>query len=168
MQEKLKISYLQIRFTVGWKIIQPVISICKLLNFFIFQTKTVHNLPLIFGCSGLGGCFTFLSFSQEQISYRIGTDSTQHSMTRENLNKNEDLLKNTTAASKYIPGRKIYINWNPPPSLLLNPNLLRKSTSKCEYCIMQQDSLQNSFWTIYEVRSESGISIHADSRPPRY
>ena len=109
------IPYLQIRFTVGWKIIQPVISICKLLNFFIFQTKTVHNLPLIFGCSGLSGCFTFLSFSQEQISFRIGTDSTQHSMATANLNKNEDLVTNTTAASKYIPRRpRISINLNPP------------------------------------------------------
>ena len=36
-------------------------------------------------------------------------------MARVNLNKSEEVLTNTTAASKYIPRRpRICINWNPP------------------------------------------------------
>ena len=37
-----------------------------------------------------------------------------HSMATANLKKSEDLMTNTTAASKYIPRRsKICVNWNP-------------------------------------------------------
>ena len=40
---------------------------------------------------------------------------TCHSMARANLNKSEEVLTNTTAASKYMPRRpRIWINWNPP------------------------------------------------------
>ena len=38
-----------------------------------------------------------------------------HRMARTNLKRSEVFLTNTTAASKYIPGRpRISINWNPP------------------------------------------------------
>ena len=39
----------------------------------------------------------------------------RHSMARVNLNKSEEVVTNTTTASKYIPKRsRICINWNPP------------------------------------------------------
>ena len=47
---------------------------------------------------------------------RVHFDSffVNHSMATANLKKSEDLVTNTTAASKYIPRRpKISINWNP-------------------------------------------------------
>ena len=41
--------------------------------------------------------------------------SSLHSIAIANLNKSEDFVTNTTAASKYIPRRpRISINWNPP------------------------------------------------------
>jgi hypothetical protein len=50
--------------------------------------------------------FTIRRFSPK---YYIG-----HSMARANLNKGEELVTNTTAASKYIPKRpRICINLNP-------------------------------------------------------
>ena len=49
----------------------------------------------------------FISLSNSQLS-------STHSMATANLKKNEDLVTNTTAASKYIPRRtRISIYWNP-------------------------------------------------------
>ena len=50
-------------------------------------------------------------------------------MARDNLNKSEDLVTNTTAASNYIPRRPTSIEIPP-----LDPNLINKSTFKCEHC----------------------------------
>ena len=55
-------------------------------------------------------------------------------MARANVNKNEEVLTNTTAASKYIPRRpRIYINKNPPfqtqiylVKLPLNVNIVKQ------------------------------------------
>ena len=82
-------------------------------------------------------------------------------MARANQNKCEDLVTSTTTASNYIPKRtRTCINWNPP---LSDPNLLSKSN------IVKQDLLHKYIsWKFYEVRSERGISIDADSGPPRY
>ena len=48
---------------------------------------------------------------------------TAHSMAIAILNKSEEIVKNTTAASKYIPRRpRISINWNPPFQTSLHKN----------------------------------------------
>ena len=51
------------------------------------------------------------------------------SMARANLNKSEELVTNTTEASKYTP--KNLHQLKPP---LSEQNLLSRSTSKCEHC----------------------------------
>ena len=79
-----------------------------------------------------------------------------HSMASANLNKSEELVTNTTAASKNTHRRpRICINWNP----LSGQNLLSKSTSKCEGKIYL---IQNSFWKTYEVRSKRRDFISCD------
>ena len=68
-----------------------------------------------------------------------------------NLNKSEELVTNTTAASTYIPKTpRICIIWNPPfqtqiylVKVPLNVN------------IVKQDSLhKKDFWKFYEVKSD--------------
>ena len=79
-----------------------------------------------------------------------------HSMAIANLNKSEELMTNTTAASKYIPKRpRICINWNPPfrtkiylIKVPLNVNIVKQDFMK---------------WGL-----KGGISIDADSGLPRY
>ena len=82
-------------------------------------------------------------------------------MARANLNKSVWLVTNTTTASKYIPNRtRICVNWNPPfqtqiylVKVPLNVN------------IVKQGLLDKNFmkWGL-----KGGISIDADSGPPRY
>ena len=53
---------------------------------------------------------------------------TPHSMARANLNKSKFFLTSNTTVSKY------YIPKRPRICTLSDPNLLSKSTSKCEHC----------------------------------
>ena len=74
-------------------------------------------------------------------------------LTRANLNKNEVFLTNTTTASKYIPrSPRICTNWN----LFQTPNLITPYLSGLD------------FWNLIEWDLKGGISIDADSGPPRY
>ena len=47
--------------------------------------------------------------------------------------------------------------------MFIRPKLLSKITSKCECCEVRFTSWKNSFSKFYEVRSERGISIEADT-----
>ena len=63
---------------------------------------------------------TFYNFScrflnPNILSHHLRKIVMMQSMARANLNKSEELVTNTTAASKYIPrSSRICINWNPP------------------------------------------------------
>ena len=62
-------------------------------------------------------------------------------------------MTNTVAASKYIPRRpRISINWNPP----------------FQTQIYLVSSKKNFFWNFMKWGLKGGISIEADSGPPRY
>ena len=79
--------------------------------------------------------------------------SPAHSMARANQNKSENLMTNTTAASKYKSRRpRIYINWNSP--FQTNMYIVKVPV---DVKIVKKDLLhENSFWYIYEVRFERG------------
>ena len=68
-----------------------------------------------------------------------------HSMATANLNKSEEFVTNTTAASKYIPKGQLI--------------------SKCPFGVIVSTKIPTKKFV---VTLKGGISIYADSGPPRY
>ena len=106
-----------------------------------------------------------------------------HSMATVNLNKSEEFVTNNTAASKYIPRRpRISINWNPPFQTFFTLCFLKKiknqkisDRSEIFFCFTIHKKLnkscyskKNFFWNFMKWGLKGGISIDADSGPPRY
>ena len=108
-----------------------------------------------------------------------------------NLNKSVWLVTNTTAASKYIPRRtRISINWNPTFQTSLHKiskkvffrlTIFFFRNKKCFsqkqllfsfLCIVKQKKNSDQseiFWNLHHKNGlKGGISIDADSGPPRY
>ena len=118
-------------------------------------------------------------------------------MATANLNKSEEFVTNTTAASKYIPRRpRISINWNPPFQTFFTLCFLKKiknqkfsDRSEFFFCLTIHKKLnknysldkkflflkkkfvslkKNFFWNFMKWGLKGGISIDGDSGPPRY
>ena len=91
----------------------------------------------------------FKKYSFYWYIYNFHLSILKHSISRTNLNKNEELLTNSTAASNYTPKT-------------MNLNQLKYHLSDQIYFI------GNRFWKCYVVRCEtwkSRISIDVDSGP---
>ena len=109
--------------------------------FWYFFTEMFEHFRVFFVCTFQINCFVYVyplaSRLKNQVHFTLSPNLIPpHSMARANLNKSEEVLTNTTAASKYIPRTpsrrpRICINRNPS----FRPKFTyRKSTSKRKHC----------------------------------
>ena len=83
--------------------------------FWYFFTEMFEHFRVFFVCTFQINCFVYVyplaSRLKNQVLYLVLTLFPPHSIVRANLNKSQEILTNTTAASKYIPRRlRICIN----------------------------------------------------------
>lgn len=53
---------LEVSLGQWWKVVEPIVGVGKLSDFLVLKTEALHDLPLIFGSSGLGHGLALFAF----------------------------------------------------------------------------------------------------------